>query len=78
MGNLKYQLKQIPGSSAIVHLLYVTSSKYEGDWPSLKHSHYFTELFYVRDGSGEFVVENVSFSIKKDDLIIVNPNILHT
>ena len=78
MGNLKYQLKQIPGSSAIVHLLYVTSSKYEGDWPSLKHSHYFTELFYVRDGSGEFVVENVSFSIQKDDLIIVNPNILHT
>ncbi|MEY8426422.1 helix-turn-helix domain-containing protein [Lachnospiraceae bacterium 46-15] len=78
MGNLKYQLKQIPGSSAIVHLLYVTSSKYEDDWPSLKHSHYFTELFYVRDGSGEFVVENVSFSIKKDDLIIVNPNILHT
>lgn len=78
MGNLKYQLKQIPGSSAIVHLLYVTSSKYEDDWPSLKHSHYFTELFYVRDGGGEFVVENISFSIKKDDLIIVNPNILHT
>lgn len=78
MGNLKYQLEDIPGSHHIVNLLSVTFSKYEGDWPSLKHSHYFTELFYVQDGSGEFHIEDVSFPIKKDDLVIINPNTLHT
>lgn len=78
MGNLKYQLQQIPGNQPVVNLLYVTTSKCEGDWPSLKHSHYFTELFYVQNGNGEFQVENDSFPIRKDDLIIINPNILHT
>ena len=78
MGNLQYQLKQIPDSHKLVNLLYVTFSKFEGDWPSLSHSHYFTELFYVREGSGEFRIENASFPIQKDDLIIINPNILHT
>ena len=29
-------------------LLYVTHSVYENDWPSLPHTHYFTELCYIR------------------------------
>ena len=31
-------------------LLYASTSKYEGDWQSLPHTHHFTELFYVISG----------------------------
>ena len=37
-------------------LLYVSSSKYEGDWHSQLHSHHFTELFYVTKGCGGFKI----------------------
>ena len=53
-------------------LVNASSSHYEEDWPSIPHTHAFTELFYVSEGSGEFLIENQRFSIKKDDLIIVN------
>ena len=58
-----------------MNLLYITYSKYEGDWNSLMHFHPFTEIFYVIGGKGKFAVENESFNVKKDDMIIVNPNI---
>lgn len=61
-----------------VTLLNASSSRYEGDWPSIPHSHAFTELFYVRDGRGEFLLEDNIYPISKDDLIIVNPHINHT
>ena len=61
-----------------VMLLNASASRYEGDWPSIPHSHAFTELFYVRDGKGEFLIEDNIFHISKDDLIIVNPHINHT
>lgn len=37
-----------------ITLLNTSSSRYEGDWPSIPHSHAFTELFYVRDGQEIF------------------------
>lgn len=61
-----------------VTLLNASSSRYESDWPSIPHSHAFTELFYVRDGRGEFLLEDKIYPISKDDLIIVNPHITHT
>ena len=61
-----------------VTLLNASSSRYEGDWPSIPHSHAFTELCYVRDGRGEFLLEDEIYPISKDDLIIVNPHINHT
>ena len=36
-----------------VTLLNASSSLYEGDWPSIPHSHAFTELFYVAGRTGE-------------------------
>lgn len=78
MGNERYELTSIPGTTDTARLLYVTFSKYEGDWSSLKHSHYFSELFYVKNGKGQFMIEDEVFSIGKDDLILVNPNVAHT
>lgn len=78
MGNTRYQLTEMENKNITAKLLYVSSSRYEGDWPSLKHTHYFTELFYVRKGGGNFIVEDKIFPIAKDDLVIINPNVAHT
>lgn len=78
MGHLEYQLGLQAENLNEMHLLYITESSDEGDWSSLLHAHYFTELFYVRAGSGYFQVGNEEFPIERDDLIIVNPNISHT
>ncbi|MFR4635396.1 MAG: AraC family ligand binding domain-containing protein [Blautia faecis] len=59
-------------------LVNASSSRYEEDWPSIPHTHAFTELFYVSRGNGEFLIENQRFSIARDDLVIINPHILHT
>lgn len=59
-------------------LLYSSYSKYEQDWESYPHTHYFSELFYVLNGCGSFIVEEESFPIRKQDLIIINPSIRHT
>ena len=52
MGNLKYLIDQ----EQLVHtpgrLLSVSSSRYEGDWKSIPHTHSFAELFYVKAGEG--------------------------
>ena len=52
-----------------VTLLNASSSRYEGDWPSIPHSHAFTELF---------LLESNIYPISKFFLIIVNPHINHT
>ena len=59
-------------------LLYISTSKYEGDWQSLAHTHHFTELFYVVNGNGNFLVENQVITVKEHDLVIVNPSVPHT
>lgn len=58
-------------------LMYVSYSKYGKDWKSLKHLHPFTEIFYVLNGKGKFTVENETFPIKTNDLIVVFPNVYH-
>jgi len=61
-----------------ITLLYVAISKYGNDWISLPHSHDFTEFFYITNGSGKFSVEAETFDVKSNDLIILNPTIMHT
>lgn len=60
------------------HLLYISTSLYEKDWHSTPHAHHCTELFYVLRGKGSFLANDQTFDIKEDDLIIVNPNVMHT
>ncbi len=61
-----------------IRLLYVATSKYEGDWQSILHSHPFSELFYVVRGSGSFITEGMEFSVARNDMVIINPNVQHT
>lgn len=56
----------------------VASAKYGGDWHSIPHSHSYTELFYIVGGDGQFQINDRIFPVQAHQLVIVNPNILHT
>ena len=61
-----------------IQLLYITRSGYDRHWQSVMHSHPFTEFFYVVSGMGKFNIEGKSFSVKEDDFVVINPNVMHT
>lgn len=79
MGNTRHRIESgAPSPFGEVKLLYVSTSKYEGDWQSILHSHPFSELFYVVKGKGSFVAGSREFSIAENDLVVINPHIEHT
>ena len=59
-------------------LLYISRDKFENDWLSLPHTHYCAEIFYILGGKGFFRVESQQFPLHPGDLVVVNPDILHT
>lgn len=65
-------------SSISGELLYVSVSKYESDWNSLLHIHYFSEIFYITSGRGEFIVGSKKFQVDPDNMVIINPKVEHT
>lgn len=80
MSNRRYTIQPTPPDAAPLHgkLLYVTSARYDTDWDSIPHTHYFTELFFVRKGSGSFLMCSEIFDVQQDDLILISPNTPHT
>ena len=78
MSNQNYRLGEKEPEKINTRLLYITEACYESDWHSMPHSHHFTEIFYVLQGKGEFIVENKKFPVTENDLVIINPNISHT
>ena len=56
----------------------VASAKYGGDWHSIPHTHSYTELFYIIGGDGQFQIDDDRFPVRTHQLVVVNPNILHT
>lgn len=62
----------------VSRLLYVSSAKYGGDWHSTPHTHNCSELFFVTGGLGQFQIEDKMYPVSVNDLIIINPNVLHT
>lgn len=78
MSNNKYELIQGNSLRKTAKLLYVSSAKYGGDWHSVQHTHNCSELFYVIEGQGQFLIENQTYPVSVNDLVIVNPNVSHT
>ena len=79
MGNTRHRIESRKPSSFVNSvLLYITTSKYEGDWQSILHSHPFSELFYVVSGGGFFIAEGQEFPVGTNDLVIINPHVQHT
>lgn len=62
----------------VTKLLYVSASKYGGDWHSIPHTHNCSELFYVTGGEGQFYINGKTYPVTVNDLVIVNPNVEHT
>lgn len=78
MAYVQYSITDLCKQQPLERLLYVSSTSYGKDWISMFHSHSFSEMFYVIEGEGQFCTENASVPIKKNNLIIINPNIMHT
>ena len=78
MSNNKYELMQGNSIRKTTKLLYISSAKYGGDWHSVQHTHNCSELFYVIEGQGQFLIENRTYPVSINDLVIVNPNVSHT
>lgn len=61
-----------------IKLRNVASAKYGGDWLSIPHSHSHTELFYIVGGDGQFRINDQIFPVQTHQLVVVNPNVIHT
>ena len=61
-----------------VKLLNIASSRYGGDWHSVPHTHNHVEIFYITSGQGQFLVEDQSYPVSANQLVVINPHILHT
>ena len=46
-------------------------------WREKAHKHPFCEILFVLSGRGETIIDGNSYSIKKGDIIVYNPNVLH-
>lgn len=77
MGNTRYLINK-KNFDPNYELLYISKSKFENDWHSTSHFHPFTEIFFITDGKGAFYLDDAIVNVNKWDLIIINPNCLHT
>ena len=59
-------------------LLNVASARYGGDWHSVPHTHNHMELFFIVGGKGQFLIEDQLYPVDVNNLVIINPNVVHT
>lgn len=78
MSSSRYAVNPEDFQNLNARLLYISNSRYEGDWQSIPHIHHFSELIYVVEGQGLFLLNGVESPITAGDLIIVSPNLEHT
>ena len=78
MGHRHYSVKLQDYPKIDARLLSVSLAKDEKDWQSVFHTHHFTEIFFVANGSGNFLFRNDIHPIKAGDLIIIPPYLEHT
>jgi AraC-like DNA-binding protein len=66
-----YSLKQGPSITDITKVNICT------DWQAGIHSHTWTEIMFVTEGSGRILIGSSMHPMNKGDLIIINPGISH-
>ena len=59
-------------------LLNAASARYGGDWHSVPHTHNHMELFFIIGGKGQFLIEEHLHPVDVNNLVIINPNVVHT
>ena len=78
MSNRKLNLELDTLPEIPSRLLYISSSKYENDWTSFLHSHYFTEIFYIKGGVGYIQIENEQIPVSANTLVLIGARVQHT
>lgn len=78
MSNERFYLQGAPAPREAVRLLYISKSRYGGDWHSILHTHTCSELFFCLSGAGQFNIAGKLYPVQPDDLVIVNPQVDHT
>ena len=74
----RFDIRHAPAPRESFRLLYISKSRFGGDWNSTTHTHSCTELFYCLSGEGQFYLAGQLFPVKPDDMVIVNPQVEHT
>lgn len=59
-------------------LLNVASARYDGDWHSVPHTHNYMELFFIVGGRGQFLIGDQLYPVGINNLVIINPKVIHT
>lgn len=78
MSSDRFSIKQTHHIRNSLTLLYVGSARYGGDWNSTPHTHSHAELFYVAGGMGQIQIDQEFFPVNARQLVIINPNVMHT
>lgn len=78
MSNNRYAIRQSPSLRNSLRLLNVGSAKYGGDWNSVPHTHPYAEMFYVVGGQGQILIDQELYPVASQELVIINPNVVHT
>ncbi len=58
-------------------LLYTGDLKKREGWSEKPHRHAFCEIIFIADGSGHVIIEKEEYDVKRGDIIIYNPGVLH-
>lgn len=74
----RFNIRHAPAPRESFRLLYISKSRFGGDWNSAAHTHSCTELFYCLSGEGQFFIDGQYYSVHPDDMVIVNPQVEHT
>ena len=61
MSTQRFDIRHAPAPRESFRLLYISKSKFGGDWNSTTHTHSCTELFYCLSGEGQFYLAPPSF-----------------
>ena len=78
MSTDRFDIRHAPAPREAFRLLYISKSRFGGDWNSAAHTHSCTELFYCLSGEGQFYISSEYYPVRPDDMVIVNPQVEHT
>lgn len=80
MSNSRYMMERTDSAHirSNAKLLNAGSACYDGDWPSIPHTHGYAELFYITGGDGQFQIGDKLYPVRADQLVIVSPDVVHT
>ena len=78
MSNRKFNLDNEVQLEIHFRLLSISASKFENDWTSFPHSHHFTEIFFIKEGTGHMQIENESVPVSSNSLVVIGAQVTHT